>query len=404
MWNRFHEPQPPRHVAGQPEISRQYGDAMTPKSTFRTIYLTWICAALGGAGSLASCRGSGQGNVESPGADADAGADTGSGGDCPASTAEAGDPQDASPRSPCSTASGHRCLPADVLLRKGVAYSGYRTGQTPVSALYPTEAEIQSDLELLIRGGWSFIRLFDSSTHAERVLHVIRTANLDMRVQLGVWIAGALAVHDQENMKQIASGIALANTYQDIVVSVSVGNETLEDWSSVRTPPADLVGYIGQVRSQVTQPVTTDDMYLPFKLQGQYTNLLPVAEAVDYLSIHVYAFIDAPWSWNWKQPAVPEGPERAQAMMQAGLTFTKSSIADVRAAMTAKGLDRPILIGEAGWKSRQTKLTDPDEPFRAHPVNQQIFYDGLTAWVYGGGRDKDSPESAFYFEAFDEPW
>jgi hypothetical protein len=40
----------------------------------------------------------------------------------------------------------------------------------------------------------------------------------------------------------------------------------------------------------------------------------------------------------------------------------------------------------------------------AHPVNQKLFHDDLTSWVYGAAKDADSPLAAFYFEAFDEPW
>ena len=66
--------------------------------------------------------------------------------------------------------------------------------------------------------------------------------------------------------------------------------------------------------------------------------------------------------------------------------------------------DMPIVIGEAGWKSVSTKTTDPTELSLAHPVNQKMFYDRMTDWVYGASRDADSPVSMLYFASFDEPW
>jgi hypothetical protein len=33
-----------------------------------------------------------------------------------------------------------------------------------------------------------------------------------------------------------------------------------------------------------------------------------------------------------------------------------------------------------------------------------MFYDAFTKWVYGDAKDANSPRTAFYFEAFDEPW
>jgi hypothetical protein len=135
-----------------------------------------------------------------------------------------------------------------------------------------------------------------------------------------------------------------------------------------------------------------------------YADVLDVAKSVDFLSIHVYAYIDAPWSWDWKQLSVPEGPERATAMMNAAMAYTKSAVRNVKSALAMNKLDRPIMLGEAGWKSENSRTTDKDATFRAHPVNQKIFYDALMSWVYGGAKDSSSPRGVFYFEAFDEPW
>ncbi len=306
----------------------------------------------------------------------------------------------------CSKIEGRRCLPADMFERRAISYSGYRTGQDPRTMTYPSKEEIKEDLALLTRAGFSLIRLFDSGTHGQRVLEVIAEENLDFKVQLGIWIDGPKAEVDEKNQADIERGIALANDYSDIVIAVSVGNEVLDDWSSVLTPPEDLAAYIEQVREAIPQPITTDDMYPPFQMNGNYSKVLTVLQKVDYVSVHAYAFIDAQWSWNWRQKDVPEGPERTQAMMDAGLQFTKDAIKNVRFAMSLKNLDLPITIGEAGWKTVPTKGagTPAFEDMRAHPVNQKIFYDGLMRWVYGADRDADSPSAAFYFEAFDEPW
>jgi exo-beta-1,3-glucanase (GH17 family) len=324
-------------------------------------------------------------------------------GPCDDVLAEIGVPKEV-PLKACSTKAGARCLPEADLHRLGVAYSGYRTGQSPKLDIYPELEQIREDLGLLLKRGYSWIRLFDSSTHAERVLQVIREDGLDMKVSLGVWIEGPKATQDARNQADVARGVQLAKAYEDIVIAVSVGNETLDDWSSVRTPPADLAEYIEQVRQQVAQPVTTDDMYPPYQMTNQYTDVVQVVEAIDYVSLHVYAFIDAQWSWDWKQETVPAGAERSAAMMAAGLDFTKAAVRGVREAMQARGIDLPIVIGEAGWKSSPTKPGESGEQFRAHPLNQQQYYRGFMSWVAGPGRDQDSPEAALYFEAFDEPW
>ena len=303
-----------------------------------------------------------------------------------------------------------RTIPPAVLARKAIAYSGYRTGQSPETQTYPSDAEIKSDLELLIQGGWTFLRLFDCSPFAASVMRVIQANSFDIKLMSGVWLAGDKAGFDALNQTQITQCLALYAQYGDMIAAVSVGNETLDDWSGVRVPPAELVAYIAQVRSQITQPVTTDDSYLPFELgtdgTTSYADVLQVAQTVDFLSLHVYAFSDAPYdSWDWEQLAVPAGPQRAQAMMDAALAYTKASLNDVRTALGAHGVNLPIVIGEAGWKTSPTDTEDdPTEIHRAHQVNQAMFYGPFIDWVYGASRDSASPAAAFTFEAFDEPW
>jgi exo-beta-1,3-glucanase (GH17 family) len=305
----------------------------------------------------------------------------------------------------CYLEDGKRCIPEHVLARRGACYSGYRVNQSPKTAAYPMREQFEEDLRLLVQGGWTFIRLFDSGPHAATVLQVIAEEGLDIKVQLGVWIDGPKATKDTANREQIELGVGLAAMYPSTIVAVSVGNEVLDDWSSVRTPPEDLAAYIAEVRERVVQPVATDDMYPPFLMEGQYAAVEQVIENVDYLSLHGYAFLDATWaSWDFAQSSYPAGPERAAAMMDAGLAYTKTIVKNVRSALAEKGLDRPILIGEAGWKSVSTKTTDPTEASLAHPVNQKMFYDRMSDWVYGAGKDADSPGAMLYFAAFDEPW
>ena len=311
-------------------------------------------------------------------------------------------------------ASERRAIPQDALSRRAICYSGYRTGQSPEIMMFPSEEQIREDLTILARGKLTFIRLFDSGTHAERVLSVIEKDKLDFKVMLGVWIAGAKANFDAQNQAEIERAVTLANKYPNVVVALSVGNETLDDWSGVKTSPADLSAYMLQVRKRVKQPITTDDSWLPFMLgkdgETDYKDVINVAKVSDFLSLHTYAFADAFWgSWDYKLEDVPE-EMRAQAMMDAAFAYTKEAIRGVRETLGAKGVNLPILIGEAGWKDRtpfapgSAPPEDAIESYFAHPINQKIFYDDLVSWVYGEGKDADSPIAAFYFEAFDEPW
>jgi exo-beta-1,3-glucanase (GH17 family) len=322
-----------------------------------------------------------------------------------ADTAPPGEDADAAP-----LPGGRRAIPPGVLARKAICYSGYRAGQSPETQTYPTDDQIKSDLELLIQGGWTFLRLFDCSPFAEAVMRVIEANGYDIKLMSGIWLSGDKEHFDAQNQTQIDQCVSLYSKYGDLVAAVSVGNETLDSWSSVLVPPAELAAYVQEVRGRITQPVTTDDSYLPFTLgtdgSTSYASVIEVANVVDFLSLHVYAFSDAPYdSWDWKQLATPAGQARAQAMMKAALGYTKDSLNSVRTAMAAHGLDLPIVIGEAGWKTSATDTSDDaTEIYRAHQVNQALFYDPFIDWVYGSTKDSASPIAAFTFEAFDEPW
>jgi exo-beta-1,3-glucanase (GH17 family) len=331
-------------------------------------------------------------------------------GDASDATADDDGDGDGHQGSPCAK-SGRRCLPEEVLALRGIAYSGYRQGQRPGGAV-PNEQQIGEDLALLVRAGFGLLRTFDADTHAERVLRVIATNQLSLRVQLGVWIAGSAALYDEANQAELARAIELANLYPDIVVSLSVGNNTLDAWSSEHTPVDDLAGYISQVRDHVAQPVGTDNTYVPFLL-GQhafadYRDVVRIFDVADFLGVHVHPFVDAAWDvWDWQLLSV-SSKDRARAMMDNALAYTKDAVADVRRTSLAYSRYIPVLVSETGWKDRTTRPADAAsleiEPYLAHAVNQRWMADDLESWVHGADHDAHSPEGLFYFEAFDEPW
>ena len=61
-----------------------------------------------------------------------------------------------------------------------------------------------------------------------------------------------------------------------------------------------------------------------------------------------------------------------------------------------------MVIGETGWTAVDT-AGGPNLAFRAHPVNQKMYFDALQAWA-AEGRRGNGPQAIFFFQAFDEPW
>ncbi len=77
---------------------------------------------------------------------------------------------------------------------------------------------------------------------------VIRDEGLPLKVMLGAWIAPEAA---EANRREVDTAIRLANQYPDIVVAVSVGNETQISWSAHRSPLPQLITQIRRLRARV---------------------------------------------------------------------------------------------------------------------------------------------------------
>jgi exo-beta-1,3-glucanase (GH17 family) len=296
-----------------------------------------------------------------------------------------------------------RALSAEFGTRKAVSYSPYRSTSTDGNNFQNevvTTANVLQDLRLLQDGGFTLIRLFNSSdAMAKVVLETIKNNNLDIKVMLGVWIQSGNP--GGINEAEIVRSVSLANNYKSIVLALSVGNETMVNWSFNPVSVADMVKYINAVRSQVTQPVTTDDNWAFFAKASNNQDPKAVLNAVDFVAMHTYPLADSVHDankWNWQQTDKPANL-RAEAMMDAAIAAAKSDFNAVRSYMDSLGLtNTPIVIGETGWKA----VASGGENYRAHPVNQKMYFDRLTAWSNSSAAAK--PKSIFYFEAFDEPW
>ncbi|MBN2657366.1 MAG: hypothetical protein JXR86_09920 [Spirochaetales bacterium] len=314
---------------------------------------------------------------------------------------------------PAYSFSTRRAVSPETLSLRAVSYSGYREGQSPNTQTYPSEDEIAQDLGLLKQAGFGFLRLYDSGVHARRTLNVIKNSYPDdFKVMLGVWIQDSAP---EENILQADTAIGFATgDYADIITAISIGNECTVYWNTwAPAAPATVRQFVQYVRSNVTQPVTTDDNFSPYT--GASPRSLEVAQVIDYLAIHTYPALDTAYALvndpTWKCLDTPEA-ERAAAMNDWAVARAKDEYNQVRTAMDNSGLTAlPIVIGETGWKhmvGSENLMYN-----RAHPVNAAMYYNSMVDWVYGSERSTnpdpaaaalEGPMAIFYFEAFDEPW
>ncbi len=264
-----------------------------------------------------------------------------------------------------------------------ICYSGYREHQSPIDSTYPSYEQVVEDLKILDHE-WQFLRIYDCSQHADLVLAAIRNEGLDFKVMLGADVAAEmqsencpwLDAHPEEvlaqnriaNDRQIDRLIELANEYQDVVFSVSVGNEATVEWSDHQVPVERLIEFVRRIKKTVKQPVTFCENYVPWT-----EKLEPLAAELDFISLHTYPV----WEFH---------------TIEGALDYTKQNYKSVAKHYP----DKPVVITEAGWTTnsngRGIEEWNASEEFQAH------YYSQLIDWT------NNKKILTFVFEAFDEPW
>lgn len=264
-----------------------------------------------------------------------------------------------------------------------ICYSGFRDGQAP-NGVYPSYEEVKEDLFLLSKN-WKYLRLYDCDAHAKTVIEVIEKEQFDFKIMLGAYVVaemnnfgcpwGGGVYTDEEleqnrikNQNQIDKLIDWANTYPNIIFSVSVGNEACVDWTDHYVPVDRIIEFVKTVKSSIKQPVTFCENYVPW-----LTKLKPLAEVIDFISIHTYPV------WEYKH-------------IHESLEYTKENYYAV--ANTYPNI--PVVITEAGWATNSNGRGINSE--NVNEENQKIYYNDLIEW------SNQENVLTFYFEAFDENW
>lgn len=266
---------------------------------------------------------------------------------------------------------------------RAICYSGYREGQSPVDRIYPTIDQIREDL-LILRPHWSLLRLYDCSTHAERVLEVIRQDALPFQVMLGAHLGAEvnnprcpwgvpigdaqLEASAAENEAELERLIDLARRFEDIVFAVAVGNEATVDWTDHMVPVPRVIEHVCRVKRHVRQPVTVCENYVPW-----LHKLHALVAELDFISVHTYPV------WEHKQ-------------VHEAMSHTRENYDSVASLYPHV----PLVITEAGWATNSNGRGI--EPHNASPRLQETYLRELLAWSDGAN------VLTFVFEAFDELW
>ena len=195
---------------------------------------------------------------------------------------------------------------------QSVSFAPFHDGQSPLTMVYPTKAQIEEDLKLL-KDEVMAVRTYTSREGLEHVPALARKYGI--KVMQGSWIGGKPILNEEEVQAQIR----LANEYPDVIDKVIVGNEVL--LRGDRTVD-QLIEYIRYVKAHVKQPVTYADVWEWWLKYPQ------VADEVDFITIHLLPY------WEDVPTSVEDAEER---------------ILEAYKTIRERFPGKPILVGEVGW-------------------------------------------------------
>lgn len=268
---------------------------------------------------------------------------------------------------------------------RAVCYSGYREGQHPGEGIYPTYEQVKEDLEIIVNGGFKYIRMYDACDYPRTVCQVIRDNNFPLKLMLGpgnkaevdtpgcVWNPAVYtdeekAARRKHNDEAIERLISIANEYSDIVNVVSIGNENTPDWGENTVPVERLIEFADRLKAGTGKPVTFNEGAMEWKKLGE------LVEHLDIISIHSYPL--------WYQLTIDDA-----------LEANKKDYKEIAELYP----DKQVIFTEAGW----TTDTLPNAGMvvgQPNEDNQVEYYKQFWGWT------DEEKIVAYMFEAFDEPW
>jgi glucan 1,3-beta-glucosidase len=239
-----------------------------------------------------------------------------------------------------------------------VSYAPFRGDQDPMIPSTTVSAQqIDEDLTLLSRYT-DCVRTYSTENGQDQVAAIAQRHG--MKVLQGIWLSNEAA----RNQRQIATAVDLAKKYPDVIRAMVVGNEVLLRGDLSVT---DLAALIGEVKAQVSMPVTYADVW---EFWQRFSNL---QNAVDFVTIHILPY--------WEDFPLPASVAAAH-------------VDAIRKMVAAAIPNKEIVIGEFGWPSEGRMR----EAARPSPSNQARVIEETVALA------QRENFRVNIIEAFDQPW
>ncbi|PFG58600.1 exo-beta-1,3-glucanase (GH17 family) [Vibrio sp. ES.051] len=328
---------------------------------------------------------------------------------------------------------------------QAISYGAWRERARTDGDTVPSVAQHLEDMKILSAMGIKMVRTYntqgfkgtDGQSNTENLLAAIRLLkdqaeadgkSFEMYVMLGVWIDALnswtgnpidSSVDSPNNALEIAKAKELALKYPDIVKVVAVGNEAMVDWaSSYKVHPSIILDHVNDLQSwkQAHESIqnlwiTTSDNWAVWAgidangNQNEQSDLKALIQAVDYVSLHTYAFHDTKWhpelSEEWKVSEQDQGltkEEQIATAMDKAYVHSLEQYAAAQQFIHDVDPSKPIHIGETGWSTFSNEAYGDDGTQAADEYKQKLFYDDMRDFSNNSG------VSLFFFQAFDEPW
>ena len=133
-----------------------------------------------------------------------------------------------------------------------------------------------------------------------------------------------------------------------------------------------------------------------------FKNLEDLIKAVDYVSMHTYAYHNSHYNPSfWTVPDNEQDlsdTEKVDNSMLRALNFAKMHYNNVKKYVNSIDSTKTIHIGETGWATISSGHYGVNGSRATDEYKQGLYFKHLREWTNEAGI------SCFYFEAFDEQW
>lgn len=238
-----------------------------------------------------------------------------------------------------------------------LSFAPFWEGQGPMDEVFPSVAQIDSDLRLMSEKTHSIRTYASAEGTMPEIPGLARKYGLNM-IQ-GAWL-GAIKKGNKSEVEEL---IRSANANPDVVKRVIVGNEVLLRGD---LEPEELIQYIRTVKQAVKQPVSYADVW------SMYMKYPQLIKEVDFITIHILPY------WEDEPISVEQAPAHIERIYK-----------HVQKEAQGVAPNKPILIGESGWPSegRQRGWAVPSV------VNEAKFIRGLIQVANANGFDYNIVEA-----------